>query len=490
MSHIDTAASGESYAVAGGIAGHVAMTEDLHSAASAIATAAGHLGEASRYVSAAVSAVRHASFAMAAHPAALSSRWAAVRVEDCLDSLLAGPAGTRRAEDTLLDIGDRLRATVLAMEQAETAAHRGMSWREHLGEAFKDWVGAVAYMPRWAIAGAWAASAPGALLRLIGKDPVLDRVAPGIPDTTGVLYRDALEAGPDLPPEAYRSLVAALALLARVPEVGLGELRLVGMAPATTEPDLAAPGSVADIVRGIEATEALGGGAVAIQQIGTGDDARYIVYIPGTSDITPWSTNPSDWHSNFTVAGGEAADSMRAVEMAMSAAGIPADAPVMLTGHSQGGIVAMALASSPEFARRFRVTHVVTTGAPVAMFAAPPSVQSLHFEHTEDIVPALDLKANGNAANQTTFSHSISQSPEPRMRQLGQELLSAHSLEGYAATAELAESGVSTSVDAFVASASGFFAPGAEVTTTAYAPVGDTSGERVVATVAVRTGGN
>jgi hypothetical protein len=383
----------------------------------------------------------------------------------------------------VLDIGDRLRATVLAMEEAENAAHRAMTWRHHAMEAVKDWVGAVAYVPRWAVAGLWAISPPGSLLRVIGKDPVLHRVAPGMPDTTGIVNRDTLEAGPDVPLEVYRSLTASLAAMARVQEIRFGESYLVGMRPAGPAPGVEAPRSTADVVRGIAATEAVGGGAVTIQRIDSGEEVRYIVYIPGTSDITPWSTNPSDWQSNFAAASGLMSDSMLAVDAAMKSAGIPADAAVMLTGHSQGGIVAMALASSPAFAERFRVTHVVTTGAPVAPFTPPDSVQSLHFEHTEDIVPALDFAGNANGANQTTFSHSISQSHDPRLRQLGQELLSAHSLEGYAATAELAESGVSTSVDAFVASASGFFDPCASATATTYAPVGQHPGARTAVTV-------
>jgi pimeloyl-ACP methyl ester carboxylesterase len=475
--------AGEKFTVAGGVAGHAAMTEDLHAAVAALLAAAERIREASVHVGAAVSAVTDASFAMTVHPVGLSWRWAAARAEGSLETLLAGPTGTRRAEDTLLDIGERLRATVQAMEDAENAAHRAMTWRDHAVEGSKDWMGAVGYMPRWGMTALWAVLPPGRMMSAIGEDPVLRRLSPGVPDTTGLFNRDTLEAGPDLPPEVYRSLALSLAALARAPEIRFGEPYLIGMRATGPAPRLEAPRSTADIVRGIEATEALGGGAVTIQQIGAGEGVSYVVYIPGTSDATPWGTNPSDWQSNFVAASGLVSDSMRAVEQAMTSAGIPADAPVMLAGHSQGGIVAMALASAPAFAERFRVTHVVTTGAPVAGFNPPRTVQTLHFEHTEDVVPALDLKANGNGANQTTFSHSISQSKDPRLRQLGQELLSAHSLEGYAATAELAQSGVSTSVDAFVDSASDFFVPDAQSTSTAYAPVGDHRVTRTANTV-------
>lgn len=53
---------------------------------------------------------------------------------------------------------------------------------------------------------------------------------------------------------------------------------------------------------------------------------------------------------------------------------------------------------------------------------------------------------------------------------MGQTILGAHHLDGYIATMELAESGVSTSVDHFMETASPFLT-GETVTTTAYRPV-------------------
>src|SRR5690606_4575026 len=116
-------------------------------------------------------------------------------------------------------------------------------------------------------------------------------------------------------------------------------------------------------------------------------------------------------HSNFEMVAGKVSDSMLAVVAAMEAAGIPADAPVMLVGHSQGGLAAMTLVQHPEFTSRFNVTHVMTAGSPVGNLPTPPGVTSLHLEVVEDITPGVDLQPNANGANQTTLSYVLSASP-------------------------------------------------------------------------------
>ena len=126
----------------------------------------------------------------------------------------------------------------------------------------------------------------------------------------------------------------------------------------------------------------------------------------------------------------------------------PAD-PVVLVGHSQGGILAAALASDPGFTRRNRVSHVVTSGSPVALFPVPPTTRVLSVERGDDPVPRLDL------------------TPQPRPRVVGHRAHPArrspvdvrdHALEGYVATLRVAEAaprGTVAGLDAWQASAGG-----------------------------------
>jgi pimeloyl-ACP methyl ester carboxylesterase len=63
----------------------------------------------------------------------------------------------------------------------------------------------------------------------------------------------------------------------------------------------------------------------------------------------------------------------------------------MLSGHSQGGMIATALASDAGFTDRFNVTNVVTFGSPVDSTQIPSSIDVLALQHAGDPVPKVDL---------------------------------------------------------------------------------------------------
>ena len=81
------------------------------------------------------------------------------------------------------------------------------------------------------------------------------------------------------------------------------------------------------------------------------------------------------------------------------------DEPVLLTGHSQGGMQAAALAADPDF--DYHVTDVVTAGAPVATSGIPDHVNVLSLENTGDVVPLLDGEDNPAHANHTTVKADV-----------------------------------------------------------------------------------
>ena len=109
--------------------------------------------------------------------------------------------------------------------------------------------------------------------------------------------------------------------------------------------------------------------------------------------------NPFDLTTDVRAVTGEAtvaaAGVVAAVDLARSRSWrSAADDPVLLVGHSQGGILAAALADDPGFVRRHRVTHVVTSGAPVGVFPVPEAVRVLSVQHADDPVHRLDLTPN------------------------------------------------------------------------------------------------
>ncbi|MES2169933.1 MAG: lipase family protein [Actinomycetota bacterium] len=112
----------------------------------------------------------------------------------------------------------------------------------------------------------------------------------------------------------------------------------------------------------------------------------YEVYIAGTRDfgLGP-DDQPWDMTSNLAGIEGSEAGSIVAVENAMKESGITGDSPVLITGHSQGGLVAARIASSGEY----NVKGLFTLGAPAAQSAVPAGVPWIALEHSNDIVPAL-----------------------------------------------------------------------------------------------------
>lgn len=89
--------------------------------------------------------------------------------------------------------------------------------------------------------------------------------------------------------------------------------------------------------------------------------------------------------SNVSGIAGLPAGSTAAVRDAMAQAGITPTSPVVLTGHSQGGLVASLIAASGDYT----VSNVVTFGAPAGLVEIPADIPVLNVRHSDDIVPAL-----------------------------------------------------------------------------------------------------
>jgi hypothetical protein len=143
---------------------------------------------------------------------------------------------------------------------------------------------------------------------------------------------------------------------------------------------------------------------VQIIKDANGKVTGYVVDIPGTKEWNaPFTTNgANDLGTNVDAMAGNNTVLQKGIEEALRRAGAHGTgAPVMLVGHSQGGIVA-AQATSDLVAHGYNVTHVLTAGSPVGRIDIPNNVQMLSLENRNDIVPRLDASENPDSPNRTT----------------------------------------------------------------------------------------
>lgn len=133
-----------------------------------------------------------------------------------------------------------------------------------------------------------------------------------------------------------------------------------------------------------------------IEQVTTSGPGReFVVYVPGTRQMSFVPTNnPFNLTSAVTAVGsaGKAA-SERGVTLAMQQAGIGAmkGDTVTLVGYSQGATIAANIASTPQ---KFRVRGLVSIAGPISARPLPSGLKVAALENTTDPVPWLDGSAN------------------------------------------------------------------------------------------------
>lgn len=168
---------------------------------------------------------------------------------------------------------------------------------------------------------------------------------------------------------------------------------------------------------------------------GTGTPS-WIVQIPGTQVWAPTrGDNPVDLTSNVNLmAMPDQTVIEREVAEAMRRAGIKPGQPVMMTGHSQGGITAAAMASDPDVLAEFDIQSVVTGGSPIGRFDIPDDISVMSLEHLQDVVPKLDGADNPDRPNWTTVTRELSKAEGTSSKTGQRGPGEAHSTPNYATT--------------------------------------------------------
>lgn len=233
--------------------------------------------------------------------------------------------------------------------------------------------------------------------------------------------------------DSVTGLQALLGLAGQLQDVGEP---VVGEPQAdTSQSFLLGPDTFVDNVLAME-WQTYGDPQIRVTPVVGADGTRsVIVNVPGTED---WGTthqgNYFDLTSNVQLMGQHDAAIQRAVEAAMRKAGVTSQTPVMLVGHSQGGIIAASIAAD----RHFNVESVVTAGSPIARIPIPDDVQVLSLENRQDVVPKLDGRDNPGTANWTTVTGDLAGTQSETAD--GSTIGAAHKETSYRQTGSSAES--------------------------------------------------
>jgi predicted esterase len=218
-------------------------------------------------------------------------------------------------------------------------------------------------------------------------EPILSQLAPSSRFRRDVATRHELDVDPffGLP----------LATTVQLAHEGPGSISISRYSPAWHD---TAPGSLAAVMARVGDLEAQPEPALAIQRIaGARGVPRYVVELPGMRSIAR-SAGPQNLLGAVSAMALRSTAYTRCVRRALDEAGVPEGAEVVLVGHSQGGIVAMDLASDPTFnGVRVRVSHVIAAGSPVSSkrVAQGSGTQVFSIENVNDIVVHLDAVDSG-----------------------------------------------------------------------------------------------
>jgi hypothetical protein len=278
----------------------------------------------------------------------------------------------------------------------------------------------------------------GALEQGLAADPALADAASAL---TPIMPISALTGNP---------LSDLLAFLRAYCTDGQPTVRAAGA--DTTGAAATPPRSLSDLMAALALRDRGRDGEIDVRILAGADGRRRVVVdIPGTKDwsIARTSTDVVGVAGNLRAIDGSATSYEAGVLEAMRRAGVRPDDDVMLVGHSLGGMVAVTAARDAVRSGAFRVTHVVTAGAPIGKFVGqlPRSVQVLALENRHDVVPHLDGTDNPDRVNVTTVSFT---GPADSTGD-------AHGIDSaYQPGAQLADATNDRAVRDFLRSASGF----------------------------------
>ncbi len=388
---------GDGLTVRGGAAGTVAHLDDLDTLAARLAAAAVELaGLAAAVLAVGTDPLLLGSYALCP--------MTGVPAELAVARAVAGPHALAPCAASAAELALRVRAAAQAYRSCDQLTSLSL-------HQLSLTVGAAA---RWAVVplgvGVVATGNGERLLGLLGERPgVGDAAVAVLPGAVGLS---------DAP-----AVAAALGLLGRATPWlrESGRVRTVVGSPRTGP----APSGVADLLARtatLSTDRGASPGTVRVDRLVDASGRRsWIVQIPGTQDWAPRTgSNPLDLTSAVTTLSGRRGASGAVVLQALRRCGARPGEPVLLVGHSLGGMTAAGLAADPRLRGELTITHVVTAGSPIAGSGLPDDVQVLSLERRQDPTPWLDGARNPDQPGWVTVG-----APSPG------GLQGSHDLAGY-----------------------------------------------------------
>ncbi|MDJ1371737.1 hypothetical protein [Gulosibacter molinativorax] len=192
---------------------------------------------------------------------------------------------------------------------------------------------------------------------------------------------------------------------------------------------VAAPESISDLMQSIPQTEPEGTHVTVSEYLTPEGETVYVVSIAGTSSTGFGGENPMDNLSNLAAYAGQDDETIGAAISAMEQAGISPGDSVVLTGYSQGALVAAELASSGEW----ETQSVLLAGSPIHGNEIGGDIPVVQLEHSGDLITGLQ----GLTAPATGEVAVVTRDPYPEGVPPDKGILGPHMLHTYQDTAAL-----------------------------------------------------
>ena len=268
----------------------------------------------------------------------------------------------------------------------------------------------------------------------------------------------AAQALPLVPKRAYDTLMTGmLSIGTAVGYIHSGPVHAQVIADSAEASSIDPPaGHATAVLRRWEAPQSLGdlcadiddmywsmtdGHTVKITRVGEGEARRWLVSLPGTAHMDFESNaNPADMESNIRemigIESNMRSGLVMAIHDAMKRDGLNSEEyamePVLICGHSQGGLVATVLASMNPKTAGLDVQAILATGAPARRYRIRPDVTMVSLAHDQDVIPSMDGTPARQADHRVTIGRKL-------VRPRRQPLYYAHSSATYTETARQLE---------------------------------------------------
>ena len=221
------------------------------------------------------------------------------------------------------------------------------------------------------------------------------------------------------------------------------------VAPGSTSYTSGALG-VADLMSALDFLSDRPDGTIAVQTLAGPDGPLHIVLLPGTDALgLPWDFDPDvrDGQTDLTAVAGLPNTYADGIRQALATAGV-GDDPVLLVGHSLGGIVANQLARE----HGLNVAGVITAGSPIT--TTPAGIPVLSLANRGDLVPMLLGDTPVDAVDHVSVDFDDHEA----------SVVANHDLGHYVAGAQAVDASADPSVQAQLAGWQPFLAGGATTT--------------------------